>query len=290
MANKTPPTRKPAKKVKKTLPSAWKITRSALDTIWQNRILFLGIALIYGLLTLVLVGLASNTDITSLKQSLKGSLGSVGSTLAVFVSLIGSSDSSNNAAGAYQFMLGLIASLAIIWALRQVSAGTAVRIRDAYYKGMYPLIPFVLILLVISLQLLPLLVGSAIYAQVMTNGIAVSLVEKIAWAIFFGATALASLYMVVSSIFALYIVTLPDMGPIKALRSARDLVKGRRWLLLRKVLFLPLALVILAAIVMLPFIIWLTALAQAVFFVIGLFVLVVMHSYLYTLYRELINE
>lgn len=282
-------------KVHKVMPSAWNITKTSVALIWEHKKLFLGITLVYGVLSLLFVGLASNTDINSLKnqlnQSFNSSFGTIGSSLTVFISLLGSaSNSSDNSAGAYQFFLGLIVSLAIIWALRQVIAGVSIRVRDAYYRGIYPLVPFVLVLLLIGLQLLPLLIGAAIYTQVMTNGIAVMLVEKLAWATFFGLSSLLSMYLISSSIFALYIVTLPDMTPIKALRSAHQLAKNRRWLLIRKILFLPVFLVIIAAVIMLPFIIWLTPLAQSVLFILSMSSLVVVHTYLYTLYRELINE
>ena len=278
--------------VHKVLPSAWNITKKSLTLLWQHKQLFIGITIVYGLLTLLLVGLASNTDINNLKAQINQSFnGRLGSSLAVFVSLLGSSgNSSNTSAGAYQFFLGLLASLAIIWALRQVISGVSIRIRDTYYRGIYPLVPFVLVLLVVGLQLLPLLIGAAIYTQVMSNGIAVMLVEKLVWATVFGLFTLLSLYLVSSSIFALYIVTLPDMTPIKALRSAHELVKGRHWLLIPKILFLPLVMVVLSAILLLPFILWLTVLAQSIFFALSMLSLVVMHSYLYTLYRELINE
>ena len=70
--------------------------------------------------------------------------------------------------------------------------------------------------------------------------------------------ALLSLYMICSSLFALYIVTLPNVTPMKALRSARQLVLHRRFLVLRKILFMPLALLVLGAIIMIPLIIFLT--------------------------------
>lgn len=289
---KSLPTRKPVKKVEshKALPSVWTLTKSAAALIWRNRLLFLGITAVYALLTLVLVGLASNVDVASLKQSFSGN-SSIVTNLNVFLNLLGSSgNSSNAAAGAYQFILAIIASLAVIWALRQVVAGVTIRIRDSYYKGMYAFVPFILVLLLIGLQLLPLLVGSAIYVQVMGNGIAVVMFEKILWGILFGLSALVSIYLISSSIFALYIVTLPDMTPFKALRSAHGIVKGRRVVLIRKILFLPLLLFILSAVLMLPFIIWMTALAQAAFFIISMLVLLVVHSYFFTLYRELINE
>jgi uncharacterized membrane protein YoaK (UPF0700 family) len=96
--------------------------------------------------------------------------------------------------------------------------------------------------------------------------------------------------MISSSLFALYIVTLPDMTPFKALRSARELVRHRRWTVLRKILFLPIILLVVAAIIMLPIIIWLTSLAQWVFFLLTMFALVAANAYMYTLYRELLNE
>ncbi len=290
---------RPSKRIKHPvkLPSAWRVAKAAAKTLWQHKGLFLGITLVYGLLNLVLVqGLASNTDVTSLKNTLNlvftGHLGSLASSLAVFAVLVGSAgNGSSQTAGAYQLFLVLITSLAVIWALRQVLAGTKkIRIRDTYYRGTYPLVPFILVLLVVGLQLLPLVVGSALYNLVVANGIAIYFVEKFAWALLAGLLALLSLYLVSSSLFALYIVTLPDMTPMKALRSARQLVRNRRWVVVRKILFLPILLLVAAAMIMVPIIIWLTALSQWVFFLLTMLAVAATHSYMYGLYRELLNE
>jgi len=278
------------------LPNVWKLTELTARTLWQHRRLFIGLTLTYGLLNLVLVqGLASSTNVSSLKNELNqvftGHLGSLASSLSVFVVLVGSAgNGSSQTAGAYQLFLALITSLAVIWALRQVLAGSRPRIRDAYYRGMYPLIPFILVLIVIGLELIPLLVGSLLYGTVSTNGIAVHFIEKLLWALLYAALALVSLYLISSSLFALYIVTLSDMTPLKALRSARELVRGRRWTVLRKILWLPLLLLIMAGLIMVPIIIWLTPLAQWVFFLLTMFALVAVHAYMYTVYRELLNE
>jgi hypothetical protein len=275
------------------LPNVWQLTKLSAGVLWQHKGLFAGITLVYGLLNLLLVqGLVGNVDISGLKNQLSsGSLGSLGSSLSVFAALVGSSGGgSGQSAGPYQFFLTLIGSLAIIWALRQLLAGSRLRIRDAYYRGMYPLIPFILVLMVIGLQLLPLLVGASVYSLVINNGIAVYAVEKLLWALMFGLLALLSLYLVSSSLFALYIVTLPDMTPLRALRSAKQLVRGRRWTVLRKLLWLPLLLLVAAAVVMVPIILWLTPLAQWVFFLLSMFALVAVHTYIYSLYRELLNE
>lgn len=150
------------------LPNAWRLTKSAAITLWQNKELFIGITLVYGILNLILVqGLANNSDVSSLKnqlsQNLHGHLGSVASSLGVFAVLLGSAgNGSSQTAGAYQLFLALITSLAVIWALRQIFTGAKVGIRDAYYRGIYPLVPFILVLIVVGIQLIPFLIGSTL--------------------------------------------------------------------------------------------------------------------------------
>ncbi|HZL07789.1 MAG TPA: hypothetical protein VFC50_01190 [Candidatus Dormibacteraeota bacterium] len=279
------------------LPNVWRLTRKSALTLWEHKRLFIGITLVYGLLNIILTqGLSGTTDVSTLKHSISqvftGHLGGLASGISVFALLVGSAgNNSSPTAGAYQFFLGLIASLAIIWALRQVLAGASgLRIRDTYYKGMYPLVPFIIVLLVIGLQLIPLLIGSAVYGLIINNGIAVYFVEKFLWELLYGLLALLSIYMISSSLFALYIVTLPNMTPLKALRSARELVRYRRWTVIRKVLWLPIVLLIAGAIVMVPIIMWLTPLAKWVFFLLTMAGLTGVHAYMYTLYRELLNE
>jgi len=277
------------------LPNVWSLTVATANLLWGNKKLLLGITAIYGLLNLLLVhGLASSVDVGSIKQELSQSgagAGSLGTGLGVLAVIAGSSgNGSNQAAGTYQLVLILIASLAIIWALRQILGGSKVRIRDAYYQGMYPLVPFMLVLLVIGLQLIPLATGSTLYTIVISNGIAVLAIEKILWATVFGLFVFLSFYLISASIFALYIVALPEMTPIKALRSASALVKNRRWSVMRKLLWIPLVFSVLAAVIMLPIIVVAAPLAPWVYFVLSILALLALHSYLYTLYRELLNE
>lgn len=281
----------------KKLPSVWSLTRQASQIIWDNKKLFFGITLIYGLLNLVLVqGLSSgSTDVSSLKssfdQAFTGHFGSLASSFSVFVALVGSSgNGSSQAAGGYQLFLGLVVSLALIWALRQRYNGQLIRIRDAYYKGMYPLVPFILVLLVVGLELIPFIAAALVYALIVNNGIITVVFEQLILLILVIAVSLWSFYMASAAVIALYIATLPDMMPKQALRSARELVNGRRWTVLRKILALPIVLFIIAAVIMLPIILWLTALSSWIFFILTMFVLTAVHAYMYTLYRELLHE
>ncbi|HKU18651.1 MAG TPA: hypothetical protein VJP80_05240 [Candidatus Saccharimonadales bacterium] len=275
------------------VPSAFRLFGTALGTLKRNWILFGGILLVYAVLEVALVqGVGSSSDLANIKQSLdgifKGSFAHLSSGASLFLYLAGSQGSTVAGGGAYQFILGLIVTLAIIWALREVWAGRKARIRESYYRGMHPLVPLVLVLVVILLQCIPLAVGAYLYSVVSTNGLAASAIEQVLWVLLFVGLAAVTLYMVCSSLFAVYIVCLPGMTPLQALRSARILAKRRRLLILRKLLFLPVAIVLIAAVLMIPIVLFATAAAPWLFFAFSIVLIGVGHSYMYALYRSLL--
>lgn len=279
------------------LPSTWRLTKSALQLIFRNWKLVLGVLVVYEILNMLLVrGLSGGTDVSQLKSALdslfSGVVGHITSGLTIFALLVGTSTSNSGANGAtaYQSLLILMVSLALVWAYRQLLAGKKIRIRDAYYQGMYPMVPVILVLLVVSIQFIPGLIGAWTYGIVTQNGIATGTLQQVLWGIFFFLLVLLSLYMICSSIFALYIATLAEMTPMRALRSARELVRFRRWTVLRKVLFLPLWLLVIGALIMLPIILLVPVAAQWIFFVLTMIGLAFGHAYMYTLYRELLRE
>lgn len=271
------------------IPTVIQLTKQAARLAWLQRRVLGGITLVYGLLSLLLVrGLSSGVDVAQLRDQVSNH---VAGSLAAYVQLLGTGPgTANPAAGIYQVLLFIIASLALIWALRHLAAGETASVKEAYYRGMYPLVPFILLLLVIGLQLLPALIGVSVYQLVVLAGIAASTLEVVVWGLAALALSLLSLYLVVSSIVALYIVTLPGMMPLQALRSARQLVKGRRWTILRKVLFLPIVLLIGLGIVMVPFILVAPAAAEWLLFALGFAGVAAGHVYLYNLYQRLLDE
>ena len=276
------------------MPTAFALLRMAFAILGRYWKVFVGISLVYGLLNAFLVqGFHVTSDLGQIKhtldQSFSGHLKDIASSFSAFMYLLGTSGSQlSPTAGAYQFLLTLIASLALIWAFRQAYANIKMRIRDAFYRGMYPLVPFVLVLLVIGMQLLPFVAGFFLYTTVTKNGLAVGVAETSLWTAVFALLGILTLYLVCSSIFALYIVCLPDMTPMRALRSARELVRYRRFTIMRKLVFLPIALFVLAAVILIPLIIFATWIAPWAFFVMSMLILAAIHSYMYTLYRSLL--
>ena len=194
------------------LPSAFKLFKTSLGVIKSNKRLIIGITLIYALLTLVLVnGFGSSLNVSQLKEAMEefvgGSFANLTIATTLFGALITSAGSSVSATGGvYQSVLLIIFSLATIYSLRKLFAKEAVSIKDSFYKGMYPLVPFLLVLLVIGLQLIPMAIGAWVYGLVNANNIAITAAEKGIWFIFFGLMVVLSMYMISSSIFGLIIV------------------------------------------------------------------------------------
>lgn len=278
----------------KKLPSEFKLLSRACKQLINKWQLLGGILLVYALIDLVLVG--GNTASTSLpvaknglENFLHGQVNNFTSGFTLFSFLVNSGNTSNNdAASAYELVLLLIISVVYIWALRQIYANQKVRIRDAFYTGTYPLIPFVLILLVMGVQLLPLAIGASIYTNLLNGGYLVGTPPHIIAVLIFLLFASWTVYMLCSSIIALYIVTLPNMTPWKALMAARDLVRFRRWIVLRKLLFLIVTVAIGGVILLIPIALFATSAAMLLFLVLTALTVGVIHSYIYELYREML--
>lgn len=278
---------------KKPLPGIVRLCKISFAPFKKDKKLFLGIIFFYFLfMTLLASGITSARNFVTVKDNLEQVLGggihSAGSIATLFTYALGSSGGSSSASSNYQVFISLLFSLAIIWSIRQVLAGDRIKIKQAFYQGMYPLVPFILVLFVIALQLIPALIGNFLLSTVLSNGLAVTFMEKSLWWLLFIMLSILSLYMLISSIFALYISTLPNMTPIVALRSARKLVLHRRLSVALRMLGLPVVILILYGLIMIPMIFILPILVIPLFILLNSFSLFFINSYLYNLYKELL--
>ncbi len=281
----------------KPLPTLISLFRETGKLLGNNKKLFLGIVVVQAVLSLLFVqGISGTTNLNELKGEIQDTLGGgvstseqIGTGFTLFAYLASStSTSTGGAAGVYQFFLAVIISLAVIWAVRQLLAGEKPRLKESFYKSTYPVIPFMLVLFVVGLQLLPALFGNLLYSTVISSGLAVTGVERILWLVVTLLLVLLSLYMLASSLFAVYIVTLPEMTPMKALRSARQLVLHRRFRVMLRVVALPLFLLCVALLLFVPALIVATSLAQPLFLIFSSLAFVTTHVYMYQLYRGLL--
>ncbi|MBI2591981.1 hypothetical protein HYW36_00705 [Candidatus Saccharibacteria bacterium] len=273
------------------VPSSFNLIKQVFGIFLSHWQVLGGIILIYLILSIVLAsGLSSVVNnFDAVKNDLASSR-SLSAALGGFSSLLGGSAAgSSPAASVMQNTLIVIGSLVTIWALRQLLIGQQIGIKEAYYRSMTPLIPFVLVLLVIFIQLLPVTIGSGLLAAVASS------FPGSDWAILIMSLVLAllaawSAYMLSSSIFALYIVTLPDTQPRQALRTAKNLVNFRRLKIIRRVLFLPVFILLAMAVIIVPLVLFAQVLVVPIYYLLSILVLFVAHTYLYSLYRGLLDD
>lgn len=280
---------KPPRPTRK-LTGSFRLFADSVSLLRQHWKLFGGITLVYLALSIILVGaLSGEYSFSALRESFVEEFGRLSASLALFGVLVGSTGSTTSESGAvYQTLVVIIISLATIWALRQVLAGEKIQIRDAFYKGMHPLVPLVLVLLFLSLLFIPAAIAGFLFNVVLAGGLAVTVLEQVLWFALIVLLFSWSVYLVINRIFALYIVTLPDMRPMAAIKAARRLVYWRRWAIIRKLLFLPFALLVIGAVIILPLIVFVPAIVQYVFLALSMFALVLAHAYAYSLYKELL--
>ena len=269
------------------IPNSFKLVGQVFKAMKINWKVLGGIVLVYSLLNVVFAsGLLSdlNTTVTNIRQT-----HGLSNALSGYGSLIGSSSDGSQTSSVMQSLLLVLESLVIIWVLRQLLAGRMIRVKQAYYQSMLPLVPFLLVIFMIIVQLLPITLGAALLSLVLSSVVTGGGLVTFLFVVVFAALAAWSIYMVSSSIFAIYIVTLPDMQPRQALRSAKKLAGFRRWLILRRLVFLPIFVLLALGVIIIPLILVLPFLVVPVFFVLLMISILFVHTYLYDLYRGLLG-
>jgi hypothetical protein len=273
----------------KPLISSFSLCLVSIKTICRFWKPLLGILAVYLVLNIIFAsGLSGlSGSVNSIKQDFNGH--SLGSGIGGLSLLIGTAGASGSGTGsALQAALLIIESLVIIWAIRHLLAGRFINIKQAYYKGPAPIIPFLLVLAVLIIQLLPITLGGSILAAILSSAFLNSSAANVLFVVLFLALAFWSIYMVSASIFGLYIVTLPGMEPIAALRSSKKLVEFRRSDVIRKVLFMPLFVGVVMGVIMVPIILVAVGIAAPIFYLLSVLSILFAHTYLYSLYRELL--
>jgi hypothetical protein len=282
------------------LPSSWATARRASELLWRQREFFIGLTVVYLLLDLLFVQSLAQFDISKIKDALNmpdsRHPNIISQTVGVYSSLFTkAATGSNDAAGAYHFFIITLIGLTTIYALRHIFSAKKKRVepldlKHSIYRSTAQLVPFLIVMGIMALQLLPAIAGFYLYMLMTSGDILIPGAEENLAIIFLIVISILTAFWIARTVIALYIATLPDMQPVDAYRKAKELVRGRRFAVGRKVLALPFGLFAIAAIVVVPCILLWGPLAQWVFFVLTGIGLIGTHAYLYTLYRELLGE
>lgn len=295
-----------------SLPGYWSFTNHVRSVLWKNKKLFGGLILVYIVATIVISGFGAQEGYANLSQALKdgggdlfqGNFGTIAQASLLLLSAV-TTKMSPNLTEAQSILGGLAffyAWLATIWLLRNTLAGHSPRLRDGLYNSGSPVLATVTIGFIIMLQLLPAAIAVIVYGAAEQSGLLESGVSAMLVAIGTVLLGLLSVYWVTSSFIAMVIVTLPGMYPLHALKSAGDLVVGRRLRILLRLFWLLVVVVVTWAILVIPIILfddWLKNTLPSISWlplvplvIIGLssLTLVFVTSYIYLLYRRIVDD
>ena len=295
------------------LPGYWAFTNEVRALLWKHRKLMLWLGAVYSVLTIALVGMASQSTYTQLNDALKTSGGDVfsgnwGQISQAGLLLLGGVTGNFNTAAPdaaqqiYAAVLALLVWLTTVWLLRALLAGHTPRLRDGIYNAGAPIVSTFLVALLLIIQLLPVAIAAIGYGAAVASGLLSGGVEAmIFWAVA-GLSTILSLYWITSTLFALIVVTLPGMYPMKAIRTAGDLVVGRRLRILYRLLWLIGTVAVAWILIMVPIILfamwfgsavtaasWVPIVPVALLFMSTLTIIWVA-SYIYLFYRKVVDD
>lgn len=295
------------------LPGYWSFTNYVRKTLVKNKKTFLCLVGLYGVLSLILVGLVSQDNYTTLSDTLRttgseifnGNWGQIGQAgLLLVAGMTGNFNGQlTESQQIYAVVLLLLTWLTTVWLLRSQLAGMdKPRLREGLYNAGAPILSTFAVLLVAVLQLLPVAVAAAGFGAALASGL---FDGGVAAMMFWTVAALLlalSLYWMTSTLIALVVVTLPGMYPLRAIRIAGDLVIGRRLRVLLRFLWLVFTIVLVWVIVMIPVLLfdsWLKGvwpvatnipLVPSVMLVLSSFSVMWAASYVYLFYRKVVDD
>lgn len=294
------------------LPGYWAFTHEVCKVLLANKKLFIYLIILYGTLTVALIGTTPQDSYAELSDILRetsneiisGDIGKLGHAGLLLTTIMNGSlvSTPTDLQRFYAIILALLVWLTTVWLLRSIVAGRHPKLRDGLYSAGAPVVTTFLVGCMMVVQLLPIALAAIAFGAATRSGLLDGGVEAMVFWIGASLLAALSLYWLSSTLIALVVVTLPGMYPMQAIKTAGDLVVGRRIRILLRLLWVALTALGLWTVVMIPVIlldmwikdmwpviVWLPT-VPVVSLVMGSAVVVWASSYTYLLYRKVVED
>lgn len=235
--------------------------------IFKNWKLFLPLLVLTVVMAVVLIGLMNEASYQQFQEILDqttaqmetGDIGYVAKAGLLLISTVttgGLSSETSETAVIFAVLIFLIIWLVTIFVLRHRLAGHALKLRDALYNAMTPLISTFVVFVVAVIQCVPIFLLIIVYSAAVQTDFLATPFYALVFFIFAALMILLSGYLLSSSLMALVAVSAPGLYPMKALRTASELMMGRRVKFIIRIVALLLALAVVWVMVMLPLIVF----------------------------------
>lgn len=294
------------------VPGYVSFTAEVWRTLWRYKVTFGSLIAVYAVVSGVLVGFASQGMYSQLSELLRstggevfeGNIGKLGE--AGVLLMTGLSGGLNaNLTEAQQLMSGILILftwLTTVWLLRAFLAGHTPGLRDGLYNSGAPVIPTFFLSILLLLQLIPAAIATIGISAAIPTGLIDQGVEAMLFWVVVLLLVVLSMYMISGTLFAMIVVTLPGMYPLHALKTANELVVGRRLRIMLRIVWMVIIVLLSLAVTIIPIILadawikgvfsaieWVPVVPIALLFVSSASV-VWMAAYIYLLYRRVVDD
>lgn len=287
---KSQPKKKIIKKYNRIkLLTIYKKTYIELTTFWRP--ITLVVLIFAALYSLLIIGLNFLPSLQDLQDQVSNYVGeSAGNLVRAFtlVAISVTNNTQSDATSLLQFLVFIIASLALVFTLRKVQQLKKVKITEAYYQGNSNLIPVTLVTIMLIICLVPVGLGGVVLStglQYYASGIELFAVSAIS-----GMLLLVSAYLLAIWWPAFYIASLPGTKPLAAMRAARNITKYQRFKILGIFSLTIVILFIIFFTILIPLAIVLPIIVPASAYILFFIYFAIIHAMLFTIYRSLIDE
>ena len=291
----------------------FRFSRMVLRQIWQERKFFSRVFLVGLIASWLVSGFMSSSTFNNLRDTLNNtyrggnnlgdSVFKAGLLLVTTATSGGFNPVDTEGKQLVSAFLLLVIWLVIIWYLRQRLAGHQLKFRDALYRACAPIISILMITFYLIIQMIPMMIFIIFYSSARSTNFAQTGVEGFILHTAMVLMLALTIYWLEGSLMAMIVATLPNIYPGQAIKIAGDLVIGRRFKILLRLLWHALQMIGFWIVVGLPIIAldnWLSGqfdfvkkylpITPVAVAVLTLLSVIWTYTYFYFLYRRVIED
>lgn len=248
-----------------SVPNSLSYVMYTLKLILQNWRLFLPLLIFAVVFNVTLVGVMSEETYVKFQDVLaennakiaSGEIGNFAKAGLILISTVttgGLSSGMSEVEIVFAVISFLLLWLITVYIVRHRLAGRRIKLRDAFYNALTPLISTFVVLAVAFLQAIPIAIVVITYSVAVQTDFLATPFYALVYFVFAASLSLLSVYLISGTLLALVAVTAPGTYPLIALRTSSNLLAGRRTHLIWRLMVMLFSLACLWVIFMLPII------------------------------------
>ncbi|MBQ3293010.1 hypothetical protein IJG93_01720 [Candidatus Saccharibacteria bacterium] len=181
--------------------------------------------------------------------------------------------------------------LATIFVIRHKMAGNKIGLRDTLYNAMTPFLSSFVVLTLVVIQAIPIMLLIIAYSSAIETQFLETPFYAFLFLVFAGLMILLTSYLWSGTLMALVAVSAPGLYPFEAIKTANELMMGRRIRFVLRIIALFIVLFVIWALTIWPMAVFVgeSPVTSVVLTIVGCFSVIYIATYLYLYYRWMLK-